>query len=79
MAVATINITLENDLLEKLDTFAKNDSLTRTDLINNSIKMYINQKQRLKELYLYGESIASQNNFTEEDIIEEIRNYRKNK
>ena len=79
MAVATINLTLENELLEKIDFFAKNQSQTRTDLINNSIKMYISQKQRLQELYLYGESIAKKGNFTEEDIIEEIRNYRNNK
>ena len=34
MALATINITLENDLSEKLDSFAENVSITRTDLIN---------------------------------------------
>ena len=79
MAVATINLTLDNDLLEKIDFFAKSQSQTRTDLINNSIKTYISQKQRLQELYAYGEEIASKNNFTEEDILEEIKNYRNNK
>ena len=79
MAVATINLTLDNDLLEKLDFIAKNQSQTRTDLINTSIKMYISQKQRLQELYTYGESIAARNNFTEEDIDAEIQNYRKTK
>jgi predicted transcriptional regulator len=79
MAIATINLTLEDDLLEKLDFFAQNQSQTRTDVINNSIKMYISQKQRLQELYAYGESIASKGNFTEEDIIEEVKNYRKTK
>jgi metal-responsive CopG/Arc/MetJ family transcriptional regulator len=79
MALATINLTLENDLLEKLDIFAQNEALTRTDLINNSIKMYISQKQRLQELYSYGESIANKGNFTEEDIMKEIKDYRKDK
>ena len=79
MAVATISLTLENDLLEKIDFFAQNQSQTRTDIINNSIKTYIFQKQKLQELYAYGENIASRNNFTEEDVIEEIRKYRKNK
>ena len=79
MTVANINLSIENDLLEKIDFFARNQSQTRTDLINNSIKMYISQKQRLQELYDYGESIASKSNFTEEDIIEEVKNYRKNK
>ena len=77
MALATINLTLENDLLEKLDSFAENVSITRTDLINNSIKMYLTQKQRLQELYAYGESIVSKNKFTEDDIIRDIKDYRK--
>ena len=79
MAVATINLTIDNELLEKIDYFAKTQSQTRTDLINNSIKLYISQKQRLQELYLYGENIAKKGNFTEEDILEEIKNYRNNK
>ena len=79
MALATINITLENDLLEKLDSFAENVSITRTDLINNSIKMYLTQKQRLQELYAYGENISSKNKFTEDDIFRDIKDSRKSK
>ena len=79
MAVATINLTLENDFLEKIDLIAKNEAQTRTDIIYNSIKIYINQKQKLQELYAYGESVARKNNFTEEDVFEEIKNYRNSK
>jgi metal-responsive CopG/Arc/MetJ family transcriptional regulator len=79
MAVATINLSFDDDLLKQIDYFANNESLTRTDLIYNSVKMYINRKKRLQELYAYGESIARENNFTEDDVMEEIRNYRKTK
>jgi predicted transcriptional regulator len=79
MAVATINLTFDDDFVKQIDQMADNESLTRTDLIYNSIKMFISRKQRLQELYKYGESIASKNNFTEEDVMEEIKNYRKNK
>nr|AGS54110.1 hypothetical protein [uncultured bacterium contig00021] len=78
MAEATINLTIDNEFLEKIDLFARNESRTRTDLIYNSIKMYIDQKQRLQELYAYGESISKNNNFTEDDILDEIRDYRRN-
>jgi hypothetical protein len=37
-----------------------------------------NDRQRLQELYAYGESIAAKNNFTEEDVFKEIKEYRKN-
>ena len=72
----TINLTFENDFLEKIDFIAKNESRTRTDLIYNSIKMYVDQKQKLQELYAYGESVVAESNFTEDDILEEIKNYR---
>jgi predicted transcriptional regulator len=79
MAGATINLTLDDDFVKQIDRIADNESLTRTDLIYNSIKMFINRKQRLQELYKYGESIASKNNLTEEDVMDEIKKYRKNK
>jgi predicted transcriptional regulator len=79
MATATIKLIFDDDFVREIDQIADKESLTRTDLIYNSIKMFINRKQRLQELYKYGESIALRNNFTEEDIMEEIKKYRKNK
>jgi predicted transcriptional regulator len=78
MAFATINLAFDDDMVRQIDYFANNESLTRTDLIYNSVKMYINRKQRLQELYAYGESVAAKNDFTENDVIEEIKTYRKN-
>ena len=79
MAVATINLSFDDDLVKQIDFIADTASITRTQLIYNSVKMYINDRQRLKELYAYGENIAKENNFTEEDVFEEIKKYRKNK
>ena len=79
MALATVNLAFEDDLVQEMDLIARNASITRTQLIYNSVKMYINDRQRLQELYAYGETIAKKNNITEEDIFEEIKNYRKNK
>ena len=76
MNEATINISFDNDFLNKIDTVAKAESLTRTELIYNSIKIYIDYKQRLKELYEYGKSMAKKNALTENDIFDEIKKYR---
>jgi len=76
MATATINLAFEDDFVKQIDLIANNESLTRTDLIYNSVKMYINRKQKLQELYAYGESVAARNNFTEDDVMDEIRKYR---
>ena len=79
MAVATISLSLDDDLVKQIDVIANNESITRTDLIYNSLKMYINRKQKLQELFTYGEHIASEKDFTEEDVMEEIKKYRNNK
>jgi len=79
MADATINLSFDDDLVKKMDLIANSASITRNQLIYNSVKMYINDRQRLQELYAYGENIASKNNFTEEDVFKEIKEYRKNK
>ena len=76
MAVATINLTFDDDLVKQIDLIANKESLTRTDLVYNSVKMYINRKLKLQELFSYGESVASKNNFTEDDVMEEIKNHR---
>ena len=58
MAVATINLSFDDDFVKQMD---------------------LNDRQRLKKLYAYGESIAAKNKFTEEDVFKEIKEYRKNK
>ena len=79
MALATVSLAFDDDFIRQIDYYANNESLTRTDLIYNSVKMYINRKQKLQELYAYGEKIAKGNGFTEEDIINDIKEFRKNK
>ena len=79
MALATVNLAFDDDLVQKMDLIARKASITRTQLIYNSVKMYINDRQRLQELYAYGETIATKNNFTEDDVFKEIKKYRKNK
>ena len=48
MADTTINLTLDNDLLNNIDQIAEKDSQTRNELINYAIKTYINEKQKLQ-------------------------------
>jgi len=73
MALATINLAFEDDLIKQIDYFANHQSITRADLIYNSVKMHINRKQKLQDLFTYGEQIALKNGFTEKDVMEEIK------
>jgi len=42
MAVATINLSFDDDLVKQMDLIANTASITRNQLIYNSVKMYIN-------------------------------------
>jgi predicted transcriptional regulator len=77
MAIASLNLVFDDDLIKQMDLIADTASITRNQLICNSVKMYINDRQRLQELYAYGRNLAENNDFTEEDVFEEIRKYRK--
>ena len=79
MATASINLSFDDDLIKQIDFFANSALITRNQLIYNSVKTYINDRQRLQELYAYGRNLAENNNFTEDDVFEEIKKYRNNK
>jgi hypothetical protein len=38
--------------------------------------MYITRKQKLQQLFAYGEQVSTKNGFTEEDVMNEIKKYR---
>jgi hypothetical protein len=58
MADTTINLTLDNDLLNNIDQIAEKESQTRNELITYSIKMYINQKQKLQNTNITNTAIG---------------------
>ena len=58
MGNTTINLTLDNELLNNIDQIAEKESQTRGELINYSIKMYINQKQKLQNVNIADEAIS---------------------
>jgi metal-responsive CopG/Arc/MetJ family transcriptional regulator len=77
MPVSTVNISFQEDLLRQIDDIAKNEARTRSELIREAARMYIERKRKWQSIFAYGESISSKNNFTEEDITEAIKDYRK--
>ncbi|GMO61240.1 MAG: hypothetical protein Ta2A_07230 [Treponemataceae bacterium] len=56
---------LEGDLLRQIDDIAQDEARTRSELIREAARLYIERKRKWETLYAYGESIAAQNNPTE--------------
>jgi metal-responsive CopG/Arc/MetJ family transcriptional regulator len=79
MAVATVNISFQEDLLGQIDRMAQNEARTRSELIREAARIYIERKKKWESIFAYGESLAAKYNLTEDDLNEEIEKYRQGK
>ena len=76
MAVSTVNISFQDGLLNQIDSIARDEARTRSELIREAARVYIEKKRRWESIFAYGESLAQKYGFTEEDVNGEIEKYR---
>jgi metal-responsive CopG/Arc/MetJ family transcriptional regulator len=76
MNTNTVNIAFKKDLLELIDKVAKTESRSRSELIREAARMYIERKNKWEMIFKLGRVKAKENNFTENDILNEIKEYR---
>jgi metal-responsive CopG/Arc/MetJ family transcriptional regulator len=79
MAVLTVNISFQEDLLDQIDKIARNEARTRSELIREAARVYIEKKKKWESIFAYGESLSSKYKFTEDDVNNEIKKYRESK
>jgi metal-responsive CopG/Arc/MetJ family transcriptional regulator len=79
MAVSTVNISFQEELLSQIDQIAQKEARTRSELIREAARIYIERKRKWESIFAYGESISSKYKFTEEDVNKEIQKYREEK
>jgi metal-responsive CopG/Arc/MetJ family transcriptional regulator len=79
MDVSTINISLQNDILVQVDQIASDEARTRVDLINDAVRIYIERKKEWQKIFKIGEEIGSKLEISEDDVMKEIKAYRKEK
>lgn len=76
MNTSTVNIAFKKDLLKLIDQIAKAESRSRSELIREAARMYIERKNKWKLIFQYGNEKAKSNNFNENEVLNEIKNYR---
>ncbi|MCL2804856.1 MAG: ribbon-helix-helix domain-containing protein [Treponema sp.] len=79
MALATVNISFNTEILQQIDEIAKREARTRSELIREASRIYIERKKKWESIFSYGESLAAKYGFTEDDVNKEIKKYRKEK
>ena len=77
MKTGTVNISFQKSLLRQIDDVAKEEARSRSELVREAARMYIERKTRWKEVFAYGKMQAKKLGLKEKDIAGEIRAYRK--
>jgi predicted transcriptional regulator len=77
MKTGTVNISFQKVLLRQIDDVAKEEARSRSELVREAARMYIERKKRWKEVFAYGKLQAKRLGLQEKDVAGEIRFYRK--
>ena len=75
----TVNISFQSRLLADIDKLAKKERRSRSELLREAARMYIERKNRWHKIFALGQAVAKQRGLSEEDIASEIHAYRRSK
>jgi metal-responsive CopG/Arc/MetJ family transcriptional regulator len=75
----TVNISFEKTLLKAIDKIAKREHRSRSELIREAARKYIEKVERWDSIFKYSENILGNKNLSEKDIITEVKKYRRSK
>ena len=73
----TVNISFRKDLLKAIDDVAQKESRSRSELIREAARMYIERKERWEAIFRTADQATSSQGLTESDVAAEIAAYRK--
>lgn len=79
MHTATVNIALPRSLLAKIDATARAEDRTRSDLLREATRLYIERKARWREIFRFGERHAERLGLDEADVTAAIARVRRKK
>ncbi len=79
MKTGTVNISFQGDLLQEIDEAARDESRSRSELIREAARMYLERKKRWRDIFVYGEKQARRLRLSETDLEAGIRAYRRSK
>ena len=73
---STVNISFRDDLLREIDEVASSESRSRSELVREAARMYIERKKRMSAIIESMRETARQRGITEADVAAEIAAYR---
>jgi len=77
MSNVTVNISFQDSLLSEIDKTAKREHRSRSELIREAARLYIQRQCQWNDLFQLGDRIALEKQLTVKDVEEEIAAIRK--
>ena len=79
MHTITVNLAFRDDILRKIDREADAESRSRSELIREASRQYLERKKRWQAIFALGGRWSRQNNLKPTDIEKEIKAWRKSR
>ena len=79
MNTSTVNISFRRNLLTQIDQIAREESRSRSELIREAARIYIERKEKWENIFKFGKRQTSKLGLSKKDIFEEITKYREQK
>jgi CopG family transcriptional regulator/antitoxin EndoAI len=76
MKSSTVNISFNDELLKRIDQLAEQESRSRSELIREAARAYIERQNRWAQIFEFAEKQAKKRRISETDISQEIANHR---
>ena len=73
----TVNISFQENLLSDIDQMAKRERRSRSELVREAARMYIERKKRWHEIFTLGKAAVRQRTLSEKDVNNEIQAHRR--
>ena len=73
----TVNISFPKQLLKNMDRIAKKESRSRSDLLREAVRQYIERKRRWDDIFAWGTRHAKRLKLKPSDVEKRIAEYRR--
>ena len=77
MGTVTVNISFQDELLAAIDAEARRESRSRSELLREAARLYVDRQRRWAEVFQLGDQLSSALGLTEDDVRREIQKVRK--
>ena len=69
---STVNISFRQDLLKQIDEVARSELRSRSELVREAARMYIERKRRMDAVIESIQATVGERGITEEDVAAEV-------